>query len=272
MRTRSFLLLFVGLVALDCAGPGAASGQVLDPIQYTMSSGSVLEYGCMGPCACPVIFSGPVKGQFTFYRTGIDPLFTHYALLNIDWTYTLNDGPGGTPRTRSVRGNGTYDVGGEVALEQRLTLDVTTDDTLTQHFDSGLVPVHAPFPVIDVEAHLRIDTCLDSVFHVIASPFGTASVGPGANTRLVQGLAPNPSRGDIVVVLSPRAAGHARVDVLDVRGRVVATLLDRAVVPGELPLRWDGHDLHGRSAGPGVYWVRVVADGRTEGERFVRLD
>jgi hypothetical protein len=272
MRTRSLLLLLVGLAALDLAWPGAATGQVLDPIQYTMAPGSQLEFGCLGACACPVIFSGPVKGNFTFYRTGIDPLFTHYALLNINWTYTMNDGPGGAPQTRTVRGSGTYDVGGEVALLQRLTLDVTTDGTLPQHFDSGLVPVHATFPVIDVEARLHVNVCYDSLFHVIASPFGVAAVDPGPGPRLLRDLAPNPSHGDVELVLAPRSAGHARVDVVDVRGRVVATLLDRALEPGDYPLRWDGHDAHGTPARPGVYWIRAAARGQADGVRIVRLD
>jgi len=272
MRNRSLLLLLVGLVALDFARPGAASAQVLDPIQYTLAYGSDLQYGCMGPCACPVLFSGPLKGSFTFYRTSIDPLFTHYALLNIAWTYTMNDGPGGTPQARSVRGSGTYDIGGEVALVQRMTLDVTTDDTLSQHFDSGLVPVHATFPIIDIAAQLKINTCLDSVFHVIASPFGVTAVDPRPGDRLLRSLAPNPSQGDIEVLFAPRSAGRARVDVLDVRGRVIATLLDRALVPSDYRLRWDGHDARGAQARPGVYWIRAAAGGRTEGERVVRLE
>jgi hypothetical protein len=271
MRTRSFLLL-VGLLALDLARPVPASGQVLDPIQYTLAYGSDLEYGCMGLCACPVLFSGPLKGSFTFYRTGIDPLYTHYALLNIAWTYTMNDGPGGTPRARSVRGSGTYDVGGEVALLQRMTLDVTTDDTLPQHFDSGLVPVHASFPIIDIAARLHVNACIDSVFHVVASPFGLASVEPGAGARLLRSLAPNPSHGEVELLFAPRSAGHARVDVLDVRGRVVATILDRTLVPGEYPLRWDGRDARGEDARPGVYWIRAAAGGDTDGERIVRLE
>jgi len=272
MRTRSLLLLLVGLVALDMARPGVAAGQVLDPIQYTLAAGSDLEYGCMGPCACPVIFSGPLKGSFTFYRTSIDPLFTHYALLNIIWTYTINDGPGGTARTKSVRGTGTYDVGGEVALVQRMTLDVTTDDTLSQHYDSGLVPVHAAFPIIDIDVHARVNTCLDSVLHVIASPFGVTAADPGQGDRLLRSLAPNPSHAEVQLLFAPRSTGHARVEVVDVRGRVVATLLDRALEPGDYPLRWDGHDAHGVPARPGVYWIRAAAGGQADGARIVRLE
>ena len=272
MRNNSRLLLLIALLTRCLGHPDMAAGQVLDPIQYTLAPGSQLEYGCMGPCACPVLFSGPVKGQFTFYRASIDPLFTHYELLNIDWSYTMNDGPGGTPRVRTVRGRGTYDIGGEVALLQRMTLDVTTDDSLPQHFDSGLGPVHAAFPVIDVEARLHVNTCIDSVFHIIASPYGLASAPPGRGNRLLRSLTANPSHGDVVVLFAPGSAGRARVEVLDIHGRVVATLLDRVLMPGEFPLVWDGRDARGTQASPGVYWVRAEADGRTDRKRIVRLE
>ncbi|MFI5372252.1 MAG: hypothetical protein ACHQ52_11905, partial [Candidatus Eisenbacteria bacterium] len=71
-----------------------ARAQVLDPIQYQLSPLSTFEYGCFGPCACPIMFSGPMKGDFTFYRTGMDQWWSYYALLNIRWTYTITDGGG----------------------------------------------------------------------------------------------------------------------------------------------------------------------------------
>ena len=58
---------------------------------------------------------------------------------------------------------------------------------------------------------------------------------------------------------------------IDLTTTVVATLLDRLLGPGEYRLRWLGHDRDGALAGPGVYWVRAVAGGRTDRERIVRL-
>src|SRR5262249_19416143 len=46
---------------------------------------------------------------------------------------------------------------------------------------------------------------------------------------------PNPSRGTTNLTLVLPAAGHARVSVVDVAGRVVATLLDRVLDAGEHP-------------------------------------
>jgi hypothetical protein len=244
--------------------------QVLDPIQYQLSPLSLFEYGCFGPCACPIMFPGPMKGDFTFYRTSVDQWWTHYALLNIRWTYTIGDGNGGT-HSASVTGQGTYELGGDFALMQRMTLDVSTDGGPVQHFDSGYGPPSVSFPLIAADVFLHPPTCLDSAFHVVAGPPGSAGVWPGSGGRLLRGVLPNPSTREVSLVLAPPVAGHARVDVVDVRGRVVAVLLDRDVDPQLYRVRWDGHDAHGVDAGSGVFWVRANVSGHTDHERIVRL-
>jgi hypothetical protein len=258
------------LVALALASAVPARAQVLDPIQYQLSPESKLEYGCFGPCECPVVFSDPVKGDFTFYRTSVDPLWTHYALLNIRWTYTAPDGNGGV-RTAHVTGSGTYEIGGEFALMQRLTLDVVTNDTLPQHFDSGYVPPPVAFPLIRADAHLNLSSCRDSIFHIVAGPFGVAGVDPGAGPRMLSEARPNPAIRATDLDLAAPNAGHARVEVVDLGGRVVATLLDDAITPGVYPLHWDGRDAHGEDAGSGVFWVRARLGDHEDHQRIVRL-
>ena len=54
----------------------------------------------------------------------------------------------------------------------------------------------------------------------------------------------------------PRA-DRVRVDIFDVRGRLMRNLVDREYEPGEWEARWDGSDDSGRSLPPGVYFTRV---------------
>src|SRR5262245_44510130 len=110
MRSFSRRLAPIALLAA-LAIPRPAAAQVLDPIQYSLFSGSDLAYGCLGPCACPVVTTGPLSGTFTFFRTSIDPLFTHYALLNILWQYPVPGAPAGH-KFATITGHGTYDLGG----------------------------------------------------------------------------------------------------------------------------------------------------------------
>lgn len=255
-------------LALVASCPSRA--QVLDPIQYQLSPLSRFEYGCFGPCACPVLISEPMKGDFTFYRTSVDQWWSYYALLNIRWQYAIGDGSGAV-HTAHVTGKGTYELGGDFALMQRMTLDVSTDDGPVQHFDSGFEPPSAAFPVIAADVRLHVDSCRDSVFHVVAGPFGVAGVEPQDGGRVLRDALPNPSTHEVELVLVPPAAGRARVEVVDVRGRVVAVLLDREVDAGAYRLRWDGRDRRGADAGSGVFWVRASVAGRTDRERIVRL-
>jgi hypothetical protein len=261
---RLWLAIATSLSALAIVLPARA--QVLDPIQYALFSRSDLGYGCDGPCACPFVFTGPLTGTFTFYRTSVDPLYTHYALLNIVWHYPVP----GTSKVATVTGHGTYDIGGEVASMQRMQLDVTTDGALEQHFDSGLVPTRAAFPAIDIEARVQVNVCIDSVLHVIAGPQGTESVPPGGPAMRLT-TSPNPTRAGADVALSLPAAESGEVTVLNVAGQSVAVLAHGTLPAGESHWRWDGRTASGTDAGAGVFWVRARLGTRTVTQGFVRF-
>ena len=83
---------------------------------------------------------------------------------------------------------------------------------------------------------------------------------PGLALALTSG---NPaSRGTTTVLhfALPRAA-HARLDVYDVAGRLVATVFDGALPAGPGEFRWNGDGATGRSVGAGLYFYRLSADG-----------
>ena len=264
MRSTARWLALAMVVATSLVTTAAA--QVLDPIQYALFTKSDLTYGCTGPCACPQISTGPLAGTFTLYRTGVDPLYTHYALLNILWRYPVP----GTGKTAVLSGRGTYDIGGEFALVHRMQLDVTTDGVLEQHFDSGLVPVRGSFPAIDIDVHAPMNVCIDSILHVIAGPQGTESVPPsGPGMRLV--ASPNPTRAGADVVLTLPEAEAGDVMVLNVAGQGVAVLAHGMLPAGESRWHWDGRTSAGTDAGAGVFWVRARLGERTVTQGFVRF-
>ena len=65
----------------------------------------------------------------------------------------------------------------------------------------------------------------------------------------------------VVVVAWVRACARApvAVEIYDVQGAVVRRLGARTMDPGWHTLAWDGRDESGRTAGAGVYFVRVSA-------------
>ena len=172
MRPRAFFiaLCLTGIALL--AGPAAAQGT--DPSQskiYRLERNTTYQRGCFGPCACPIIESGTVRGTFRLTRTGVDPLYDSYAVTGVNWLIML-----GTSDLR-VRGSGTYRIGGEFARQHQLTLDLKVDDRPVDHYDSGLVAGGGSFPAIDIEISVNGHYCFDTVFNIHAKPLMQIGVG-----------------------------------------------------------------------------------------------
>jgi len=68
--------------------------------------------------------------------------------------------------------------------------------------------------------------------------------------------APNPTAGAAEIRMRIARETPVRVEVLDVAGRRVQTLLDAIVTAGEHTVRWDGRGGSGQRARPGLYFVR----------------
>jgi hypothetical protein len=84
---------------------------------------------------------------------------------------------------------------------------------------------------------------------------------------------PNPlvSSTTIELTVGTNDPGRYRLEVFDVRGRRVQTLLDGFPDPGRHEVVWRGRDQTGRAVAPGVYFVRMVGPGYTENKKVVLL-
>jgi len=79
----------------------------------------------------------------------------------------------------------------------------------------------------------------------------------------LRGAAPNPFNPSTRITYSLHEAGPVRVDVLDLQGRLVRTLVDSAQPAGDWSVEWDGRDGQGRPTASGPYLARLRAGGRT---------
>jgi hypothetical protein len=106
----------------------------------------------------------------------------------------------------------------------------------------------------------------------IAGPLAGSAVGPVSEGPLRLDAAiptvtslgrpfPNPTSGGISVpfALAQGQAGSVRVDVFDVRGRRVRTLVHDALAPARYRLDWPGVDAAGKRVSPGTYFIRFRA-------------
>ena len=77
---------------------------------------------------------------------------------------------------------------------------------------------------------------------------------------------PNPSSGTVSFALALPSPASVRVSVIDVAGRIVHESIESRAA-GHYVLSWSGRDVGGVRVLPGIYFVRVLVDGRPLGTR-----
>ena len=100
---------------------------------------------------------------------------------------------------------------------------------------------------------------------------GSSGVGPavGALEFGIRGVVPNPTGGPATVDFALSSAQRARLDIFDVAGHRVRTLVDDQFAAGVHTAIWDGRDAQGRPATPGIYFIRLTGGQQTTSQKFV---
>jgi hypothetical protein len=102
---------------------------------------------------------------------------------------------------------------------------------------------------------------------------GEALVGvpwrPEASATLELRAAPNPFMWSTVVSFDLPRTGNVRLEVYDVSGRLVRTLVSESQPAGTHAVSWDGRDDNGRRQAAGVYHYRLQAGAFAATRRLV---
>jgi hypothetical protein len=155
---------------------------------YHLTMQATYQHGCRGPCDCPPGPIRPITGTFALVPLVVNPLFTEYAVVDVDWQVT----PMPPLPDVALHGVGTYRVGGEVAVQHQMQLDLTdAPGSAPQHFDSGWVAGGGNFPLIDITISFQESVCIETVIEVHAAPSVLiASANPPAQNPYVPGVHP----------------------------------------------------------------------------------
>ena len=82
---------------------------------------------------------------------------------------------------------------------------------------------------------------------------------------------PNPFNAGTVISYVLAGDGHTTLQVFDVLGRTVATLVDEMQPMGRHRLSWDGRDARGLPVASGVYFYRLTAGQDIESRTMILL-
>jgi hypothetical protein len=98
------------------------------------------------------------------------------------------------------------------------------------------------------------------------------TIPPGSMSFSVDPVAPNPGRGEFSLRLSLPTPGRVELALFDASGRIAGRVGPLSMGAGVHSLPWTGVDVHGLPAPPGIYFARLLIDGRERARRrFVLL-
>ncbi|MCL2064847.1 MAG: T9SS type A sorting domain-containing protein [Candidatus Cloacimonetes bacterium] len=82
---------------------------------------------------------------------------------------------------------------------------------------------------------------------------------------------PNPFNPDTNIAFSMASSGHVNIEIYNIRGQKVLSLVNEFYEMGRHVVVWNGRDENGRNVGSGVYLYRMRTDEFTETKRMVLL-
>lgn len=135
----------------------------------------------------------------------------------------------------------------------------------TGYIDAPGPPVYYKLAAVDTHGNLSA--------YALLTPSGTLGAPPeGLPKALWLGaVTPNPTPGDAALRFALPRASTVSLRIFDASGRVVRELANGTLPAGDHISHWDSRASDGSKAASGVYFVELVAEGRTLRGRFVSM-
>ncbi len=102
----------------------------------------------------------------------------------------------------------------------------------------------------------------------VATSLSNAHIGP--ESFRLEANYPNPFNPATTIEYSITRPAHVTLEIFDIVGKRVTTLVDVRLQPGSYDVRWNAHDT-GHGIASGIYYYRLTVDGRSITKQMVLL-
>ena len=137
------LLIIAGACSAGTVGPVAPPLPFSPPLRYMLLSGSFLQDDCP-ICGRPTV-QEPMRGTFDLRLIESHVLFSRYRMENVSFT-------AGSSGAYTVTGQGDFQIGGEVAVTQKMSMNVDINNGFiitAATLKNDPVPPPRSFPMMD---------------------------------------------------------------------------------------------------------------------------
>lgn len=111
----------------------------------------------------------------------------------------------------------------------------------------------------------------DSLFLIRLYPVGVLNNGETIRTFGLYQNFPNPFNPETRIAFQSPQKARVSITIYDVQGRLIRSLIDQDVLPGEHSVTWDGRDHAGVKVPSGVYFYIMKSEGFTQTQRMLIL-
>jgi hypothetical protein len=186
------------------------------------------------------------------------------------YTNDLGNNPGADYWTVQVTADGTNWVNLE---RTTASTDAWAERTFQlRDFVTLTDRVQLRFIAEDLAPGTLVEALVDDFTLIVEEAAAGVSAPVPVTGFALQRIAPNPTRDAAQVHFAVPAPTKLQLEIFDVSGRLVRTLLQGSVEAGEHAVAWDGRNGGGRRAGAGVYFVRLSAPGFSQVRTVTLLD
>lgn len=260
--------------------------QEVDPGNQCVRMNKIIEDVSGNPRLYQYLWAGPTNPDEG----------SHHVTLEFDYRFD--------PQTLNILGEYTLwvnitahpkEFGGEDEYVRILNQVISCADTSCvegwQHFSSGMLTVPSSNPVLIVNFHileswenpawtpdLTHSVCLDNVS--VTCPELNMGVDGGVSLSSPRPILkaplpvlsnfvsyPNPFNPSVNIGFQMGRCNHALLNIYDVSGRLVKTLVNKTLPAGQHSFVWDGKNNRGATAMSGIYFYRlIVADTEAKGK------
>ncbi len=261
----------IGLALLASGSPGVDETRDAGRLGYppggwdyvtTVPARGEFEYNCVVPTLCDSTSGGQCMSYFFVSAETASPLV--YFDSPVDSGYSVDNLAPSPPE----------------GLHMESAADLVWEEAPEEDFDYFTVygsddGDFGEAALIGYTIGVAIDISGDvyTYYHVTATDFAGNEGGPattlntyadvpGGAVPVVFALRqnhPNPLTSATSISYDIPRDGLVTLEVIDVEGRIVRTLLDEVMPAGRHSAAWNGSDAGGAQVGPGVYFVRMKA-------------
>jgi hypothetical protein len=156
-------------------------------------------------------------------------------------------------------------------------VSITVSDLDGYYSFEGIEPGTFAVAVASVDGDGQLDQPVDASFsdvgdaNIVIEPLSTGDVAPIPTASSLAQNYPNPFNAQTMIAFNLSTSGRVQLDVYNMIGQKITTLVDGDFNSGSYNVIWNGRDASGNAVSSGIYYYRLKTNSQVETMKMTLL-